>query len=51
MKWWSLIKETGGQTFGSHGANPLHNISYGKNVEKKPLSDDEEEEELVIAKD
>ena len=23
MKWWSVIKESGGQTFGGHGANPL----------------------------
>jgi len=23
MKWWNIIKEAGGQSFGSHGANPL----------------------------
>ena len=39
MKWWNIIKEQGGQTFGGHGANPL--------LSAKPpaITEDEEDAE------
>ena len=49
MSWWNIIKEGGAVSFGSHGSNPLFNIKYGNNVDKKNIYEDEEDEE--IAKD
>lgn len=38
MKWWSVVKELGGQTFSGHGANPL--------LSSKPPAITDEEEEI-----